>query len=58
MIFQNILNRLELPVPCPKEEDYSVLINSVNSVRMKNNPVKLSGEAIDMIYHQILEGNY
>ena len=58
VIFQNILNRLELPVPCPKEEDYSVLINSVNSVRMKNNPVKLSGEAIDMIYHQILEGNY
>ncbi|MCI9535194.1 MAG: phosphonoacetaldehyde reductase [Lachnospiraceae bacterium] len=58
VIFQNILNRLELPVPCPKEEDYFVLINSVNSVRMKNNPVKLSREAIDMIYHQILEGNY
>ena len=56
--FKSILDGLDLPVPCSKEEDYLILKSSVNPVRMKNNPVKLSDDAVDIIYHQILERDY
>lgn len=37
-----------------KQEDYQVLSQSVNPVRLKNNPIELDLEAIDNLYHQIL----
>lgn len=53
--FQEFLSDLGLknPIPSSKEE-YIVLKSSVNSVRLKNNPVGLDTEAIDCLYHQIL----
>ena len=36
------------------DKDYEVLRNSVNPVRLKNNPVALSVEDIDVIYHDVL----
>ena len=35
--------------------DFEILKNSVNPIRLKNNPVKLIMEDIDCLYHQILE---
>lgn len=37
-----------------KSTDYEILKSSVNLVRMKNNPISLSSEAIDRLYHEIL----
>ncbi len=52
--FNEILNKLSLETPIPKGEDYEVLKNSVNPVRLKNNPVGLDIDTIDNLYHQIL----
>lgn len=53
--FRDMVDELELPIPeNVTEEDYEVLKNSVNPVRLKNNPVALSIEDIDAIYHDIL----
>ncbi len=38
-----------------KEEDYDLLKNSVNPVRLKNNPVALTVDDIEKIYREILE---
>lgn len=53
--FNNILDSLSLEIPKPEEKDYKILKNSVNLVRLKNNPVELSTEAVDSLYHQILQ---
>lgn len=53
--FGNMVDELELKVPeNVTDMDYEVLKNSVNPVRLKNNPVALSVEDIDIIYHDIL----
>ena len=52
--FDEILAALALNVPKPKPDDYKLLSNSINPVRLKNHPIKLDREAIDQIYHQIL----
>ena len=53
--FRNMVDELELPVPeNVTDKDYEVLRNSVNPVRLKNNPVALSVEDIDVIYHDVL----
>lgn len=53
--YRNLLNELALTSPKAKQADYDILKNSVNAVRLKNNPISLSLEAIDYLYHQILE---
>ena len=53
--FDGIVSGLGLEVPVPRIEDYNILKNSVNPIRLKNNPVKLDMETIDYLYHQILE---
>ncbi|MCD8028214.1 MAG: phosphonoacetaldehyde reductase [Erysipelotrichaceae bacterium] len=54
---KNIIKKLELNVPDMKDEsDYEKLVNSVNPVRLKNNPVELDSKAIDDIYHRIFGG--
>ena len=53
--FGNMVDELGLEVPeNVTDKDYEVLKNSVNPVRLKNNPVALSVEDIDVIYHGIL----
>lgn len=53
--FDNLLGELNLEVPKAKDEDYEVLKHSVNSVRLKNNPVTLDVQTIDTLYHSILQ---
>lgn len=52
--YNALLDELELNIPSAEKEDYAMLKKSVNPVRLKNNPVKLTIEAIDILYHQIL----
>lgn len=52
--FDEILSKLELSVPAAEEKDFEILKNSVNPTRLKNNPVCLEIDDIDMLYHQIL----
>ena len=49
-----MINALEFDIPEPTEEQYRILAHSVNVIRLKNNPVELSVEDIDELYHQIL----
>lgn len=52
--FQDIFAELELGVPEATEEQYRILIHSVNPVRLKNHPVALDETSIDELYHEIL----
>ena len=53
--FDNIFNSLDLSKPDSRAADIDILKNSVNPVRLKNNPIGLSLDAIEMLYRQILE---
>ena len=45
---------LGLEIPSATEEQFAILRTSVNPVRMKNHPVKLDQETIDVLYRRIL----
>ena len=53
--FDELFNSLDLLKPESKAEDINILKNSVNPVRLKNNPISLNLDAIEMLYRQILE---
>lgn len=53
--FSQMLEDLHLSKPYIHEDDYMVLKSSVNSTRLKNNPIRLEEMAIDQLYHEILE---
>lgn len=53
--YQKLVESLSFTIPAATAEDFETLANSVNPVRLKNNPVALDHAAIDAIYHQILE---
>ena len=54
--FKNIVESLGLRAPEIKSEgDFDVLKNSVNPTRLKNNPVLLDENTINMLYHKILK---
>lgn len=55
-VFREMMKDMELknPVASNREEDSNVLTTSVNPVRLKNNPVKLSEEAIYYMYNRIV----
>lgn len=54
--FSSILEYLNLKIPKVKNNaDFDLLKTSVNPVRLKNNPVQLTEDDIDALYHQILE---
>lgn len=53
--YNTILRSLELSVPEPNPGDYAILKKSVNPIRLKNHPIYLDEEAIDELYHQILQ---
>jgi alcohol dehydrogenase class IV len=50
----HIFDELGLFVPEANAEQYDILRNSVNPVRLKNNPVPLDPESINELYHRIL----
>lgn len=52
----DIFHSLELEVPAATDEQFEILKNSVDPVRLKNHPVALDMDAIDSLYHQILNG--
>lgn len=52
--FNEIFDSLNLSVPVAAEVDFEILKNSVNPIRLKNNPVSLEMDDIDLLYHQIL----
>lgn len=54
--FADIIKRFELEIPKATVDEYLILKKSVNPVRLKNNPVSLSEEAISLLYHEILKG--
>lgn len=53
--FDRIYNSLNLPKPICTESDIEILTNSVNPIRLKNNPVSLNHDMTEMLYRQILE---
>ena len=52
--FNHIFSEMELEIPTASEDQFTLLKTSVNPVRLKNHPVKLTEETIDMLYHKIL----
>jgi len=53
---RSIFNYLELEVPTATAEQFRILKNSVNPVRLKNHPISLDIDTIDALYHNILNG--
>lgn len=49
-----LFRELALPIPQATPEEYALLKESVNPVRLKNFPIRLSEEDIDTLYHSIL----
>lgn len=52
--FQDMFNDMRLRKPMWEEKDIEVLSESVNPVRLKNNPVHLTADIIEGLYRQIL----
>jgi len=52
-----IFKSLELEVPAATEEQFALLKNSVNPVRLKNHPIALDVQTIDQLYRKILNSN-
>lgn len=50
----DIFNSLEFKVPAATAEQFEILKNSVNPVRLKNHPIQLDENAISDLYHKIL----
>lgn len=53
----DIFSSLALDIPSTTDEQLEELVTSVNTVRLKNHPVKLSLDTIDSLYHDILQVN-
>lgn len=53
---RSIFDSLELEVPTATAEQFEILKNSVNPVRLKNHPIALDVDTIDILYHTILNG--
>ena len=51
---KSIFEMLEFEIPAATEADFEVLKNSVNPVRLKNHPIALDTNTIDILYHDIL----
>lgn len=51
-----IFEKLELKIPEATDEQFEILKNSVNPVRLKNHPIALDTETINSLYHKILNG--
>lgn len=56
--FQSMLEKMELvyPVAADKNAELKILVQSVNPVRLKNNPVELSSSVLYDMYRRIIHG--
>lgn len=53
--FDKMIKNFNLEIPAVNDEkDFEILKQSVNPVRLKNNPVGLTTDVIDDLYHKIL----
>lgn len=52
--YESLLDRLEIKAPESKESDLEILVPSVNPVRLKNNPVRLTENVLEALYRRIL----
>ena len=52
----SIFEKLELEVPAATDAQFEELKTSVNPVRLKNHPIVLDADTIDLLYHTILNG--
>ncbi len=50
-----IFEKLQLEIPAATTEQYEELKNSVNPERLKNHPIPLNTETIDLLYHEVLK---
>ena len=53
----DLFAKLDLSVPTADEYQFEVLKKSVNPTRLKNHPIDLTEETIDMLYRKILNGD-
>ena len=51
---ESIFESLKLEIPAVTDAEIDVLKNSVNPVRLKNHPIKLDVDTIEMLYRRIL----
>ena len=56
VVFRNMMLEMELSNPVSEHfpSDISLLTSSVNSIRLKNNPIKLDGQVIKLLYETIV----
>ncbi len=52
--FKDIIRKLEMAIPEATETEYEMLCSAVNLIRLRNNPIALDGDDINMLYHRIL----
>ena len=53
---KSIFDSLGLEIPIATADQFEILKNSVNPVRLKNHPIALDVDTIDALYHIILNG--
>lgn len=53
--FADFYNALEMDKPKANRKEFEILKSSVNKDKLKNHPVALDENAIDYLYHQILD---
>lgn len=52
----DIFESLAFAVPAASDEQFAILRESVNPVRLKNHPIALDADTIDTLYHNVLNG--
>lgn len=57
IMLEQLYQKLELAIPQAGPEDYGILKESVNPIRLKNHPVQLDEESIVHLYHEILQSS-
>ncbi|MBR5754213.1 MAG: phosphonoacetaldehyde reductase [Erysipelotrichaceae bacterium] len=53
--YVDLVRELEMPVPKMREEDFDLMVDSVNPERLRNNPVSLDRQAIAELYIKIFD---
>ena len=51
---EDLYTRLKMSTPSANEAEFALLTSSVNVDRLKNHPIKLDKESIDLLYHKML----
>ena len=54
--FEMLLDELQMERPNMQQKDIDILVSSVNTVRLSNNPIKLSADDLELLYSSIQKG--